>query len=479
MHYPNLFALLLLLTIASCGRAPKNAIANEVPWSEATFIRSDSTIITIENNTTEVLALGLDDIRGCYFAQGKMVPDSLFPTESFAITVAMHHPDQFFVSLGKVRSIRPLLPGHDRHFTQDGGQLEERGPEAELYNYFDAVLEPFNRVGRFPPEISDVADYWNANREAAQAHYDSIPRPPGLPAYLEGVVLRSLDLQAAQEALFVRDYRKFFYADTLMVPAFMVDSIQRLLQQPDYYHAINHRVVYESLVRYLAEPAYDQEQSLSTNYKGAVTNAYLKTGYPLPEKQTDAMAVFLLTVATNPKVYSGKMQYMDTLRQVLPADYREAVARVERELQARNTSREGLTDFLTTPLATLADGEVAPAVYGSKKFRLYKFYFAGCTPCLWQMPDEEELLATYDNVDLLYVVHSTPEVAWRKYVDKYQPPATHHLRTKRDQIELIKGAAGSTGAPIYVLTDTEGEVICRPCPKPSDPLLAEIIAQHL
>jgi hypothetical protein len=42
---------------------------------------------------------------------------------------------------------------------------------------------------------------------------------------------------------------------------------------------------------------------------------------------------------------------------------------------------------------------------------------------------------------------------------------------------LIKGVAGTTGAPTYVMTDATGEITCQPYPKPDDPLLKTIITE--
>jgi hypothetical protein len=37
----------------------------------------------------------------------------------------------------------------------------------------------------------------------------------------------------------------------------------------------------------------------------------------------------------------------------------------------------------------------------------------------------------------------------------------------------------TTGAPTCVMVNAQGETICRPCPKPSDPLLGTMIEEAL
>ncbi|TXF90600.1 hypothetical protein FUA23_05770 [Neolewinella aurantiaca] len=173
------------------------------------------------------------------------------------------------------------------------------------------------------------------------------------------------------------------------------------------------------------------------------------------------------------------MEEIDTLRSILPSFYNERLDEVERAFIEQSASANGLADFITTSYPTPSGTEESVMSTGSKPLRLLKFWFAGCYPCLWQQPHEAELLANYPEVDLVYVAHSTEKSAWQEYLDEHQPPTDLQLYVPQKERAVIKASAGTTGAPTYVMVDDQGEIVCRPCPKPSDSLLSEMIVGAL
>lgn len=367
-----------------------------------------------------------------------------------------------------------LLPGRPRHLEYTGNAVTEQGDFALEYTYLDKVLLPLDEAGRYPPDITDLDTYRADESATGKAHLDAVARPVDLPDYIVPLLERTLALRSYGNTLQMRSYYKFFKKDTLELSVVFVDSINVLLEQPGYYQTPGYIGLQESLAMYAGESTY-QSASASANNYAAITAGYLTGDYPAANRRHDAVASFLVRTITDPRVYSGKMENIDTLRQTLPAGHQAKLTKIEAAAIARSAGDNGFPEFLSTPLANPAGAFVQPAELTDKPLRLYKFWFAGCYPCLVQQPFEAALLAKYPQVELIYVVHNTAPDDWQSYLTMHTPPAGHQLYTDGNQIGLVKSAAGTTGAPTYVMADKDGELVCRPCPKPSDELLGEMI----
>ncbi|MEL7162470.1 MAG: hypothetical protein AAFN92_17060, partial [Bacteroidota bacterium] len=462
MTYNYLLPLSLLLFLTTCSPATDPNSAENVPWAEATFLKPALTKLTFTNGDT--LPRNLDvDLRRYRENLDRAAPDSLAPGASYTATVAIHRPRYFFYRSGEHESLRPLLPGRNRHLTLSAGKVTESGPYATEYDYLDAVLIPLNPVGRRPSPPESLLTHVEESLLGAIQHRDTVPVPEGLPEYVAPFLDRSLRVGAYYETFTLRSYLKFFYADTLAVPTALRDSVHQLLQKPGNYQTLNYTDLFEALAMLEGEPAANPDYSISTNNRTAIARAYL-TGFPTPERAHDAVATHLAKDLTDSRVFLNKMELIDTLKTLLPDSYLAALASIEETALARATSPDGLTNFLTTSWLTPTGDEMAPGLRSERPLRLLKFWFAGCYPCLVQQPHERELLAAYPDVELIYVVHSTKEDQWLTYLEKHTPPAARHFFVKKT--DSVLAAAGTTGAPTYVMIDAAGEIICRPCAKP-------------
>lgn len=476
MTLRTLFSLLFLsLVLSACGTSAENDNAEKVPWASASFVAPLATEITFTNAGSNTRNLDLDLHRYHIDLDG-VVPDSLAPGESYTVTVDVHRPRYLFYRSGRHESLRLFLPGRPRILVHGDSTITETGPFAAEYAYLDRVLMPINPVGRRPPVVDDIAQFQKEHYQSSLTHLDTISKPDGLPAYVDPLIKRTLEVDSYSEAFGTRFYLRFFYKDTLDIAMEMRDSLRTILARPRYYHTPQYSRAFEGLSVYEGEPLNDPALSVSTNNRRSITYGYLSS-FPVADRFEDAVATRLVEDIANPRVYLGKMENIDTLKGALSAEYLAVIDKTERSAIERSAAPNGMAELVAARLS-LPDGTVAAASSLSEKpLRLYKFWFAGCYPCLVQQPYEEKLLSAHPDVELIYVVHSTAKKTWLSYLDEHQPPAGHQLFTGRSELDLVKAAAGTTGAPTYVMTDADGKVICRPCPKPNDPLLETMMEE--
>ncbi len=402
-----------------------------------------------------------------------VLPDSLRPGDSATLTVDIHQPYYVFCQSEYNLSLRVLLPGLDRALVHTDSGVVEVGPHKLEYDYLDAVLLPLNVVGRQPRTGTDLIEMQRVYFEEARVHHDTVPVPEGLPAYVLPLLERTIQLLSFQQPIESHNYHLFFLEDTLPVPAAISDSLGRLLAQADYYDSPDYNGAFIMWAQLIGEVVHDSARDVTSNIMTSRARGYLN--FPISERRADATASHLAYLLTDQRVYLNKSESIDTLRASLPKTYQNAVTRIERSATARSASVAGLLKLLKSKYQTPDGSERAIGSTSERKFRLLKFWFAGCVPCLTQQPYERELLAAYPNVELIYVAHNTQPDTWRAYLDEHKPPAARQYLVPRGQTKEVLAAAGTTGAPTYVMVDATGAAVCQPCPKPSDPMLRQFL----
>jgi len=370
--------------------------------------------------------------------------------------------------------MRPILPGKDRTLLFTGDEVKEQSTYAPEYEYLDAVLTPLMPAGRRPPEIENITDYQEAVLATGRGLLDSVAVPEGLPDYLRPLLERTITIHSYADAFQIRAYRKMFRMDTLSVPPVFVNSVRALLTTADAYQTFQYPTLHRWLAWYEGEGDFRPEQSYATNLSDALTGSFLGD-YAAAGRRDDAVATYLHMETAQPRSFLNKQRNIDTLLSTLPEAYQNKLNDIADEQARKVLAESDISDFLSTPLLASSGDTVTPVNLGSKPLRLYKFWFAGCYPCLVQQPDEVKLLATHPEVDLIYVAFNTEHDYWPTYLANHKPPTELHLYATLKQNDLVRSAAGRLGAPTYVMTDAAGETVCRPCPKPSDPLLREMI----
>jgi thiol-disulfide isomerase/thioredoxin len=477
IHLHTFLGAVPLLLLVSCSSLDPDDIADRAPWAEATFLDPLTTTISFTNGDTVSHDLRVK-LFGFREDLNRAVPDSLAVGETYKYTVQIHRPFYVFYGSGYRISMRLLLPGKSRYLVYGESSISETGPFATEYNYIDEVLMPLKQPGRTPGSLENVTEYHQRALSIAQQHFDTIPRTTVLPGYVVPMLEDAIRAGAYHEALSIRGYYMFFYGDTIQVSERFIDSAQSFLARSEYNLTPQYVDLQESLARVIGISDHDSKHESSRNNANAVTKSYLSQ-YLDADRQYDAVATHLVSLITNEKMHLGKMENIESLYAILPPHYQKALDGIEQEAIDRTASLNGLADFMKTPLLTSSDEKRQPNTLSEKPLRLLKFWFAGCYPCLIEQPHEQELLAAYPDVDLIYINYSTSKDVWLEYLKKHQPPAHFQLHIPGMRTKLVRSAAGTTGAPTYLMVDMEGETVCRPCPKPSDPLLGEIIEEEL
>lgn len=104
------------------------------------------------------------------------------------------------------------------------------------------------------------------------------------------------------------------------------------------------------------------------------------------------------------------------------------------------------------------DGHVRHLSEFKEKYILLDFWSQGCGPCVWSMPELEEIADTYRDKMAVVSICQDSEEKWKKYVSK------KHL-TGNQWNELRKGDTGLgaayqiKGIPHYVMISPEGKVL--------------------
>lgn len=474
------FILLVLLSCFVCACpdlvGPPDTVAkspSDLPWAAATFLEPVATTLTFANHGDERIGFS-PHLRDYFVDISLLFPDSLAVGEEVTVSVDLTSPIYLILRIGGLETMRVVVPGFPRVLAFDGIQLNEESSEQAVYDYLDTALTPINPVGYYPPEIDNVPAYRDTLIREFTAHLDSLQRPATVPEWAEALIRQDVELKLLHEPLHVRAYRRFFFADTLAVETVYMDSVARLLQRPAAYHAPTYLQLHHTLANYRAETGTRQEEEAATRNYWSYTEALLD-GYPIPSKRDDATAAFLSRQIGTPYLFGGKAQIIDALTASLPPAYREKIAAFSEEVAKRNSSDEGLRAFLDTPLENGAGEISTPLDIRRQPKTLYKFWFAGCYPCLLQQPAERELLAAYPDLEIVYVAYATDKENWLPYLKEHDAPATANLYVPEGQTKLVRDALGQLGAPTYLLLDATGEVVCSSCLKPSDPAFKELL----
>ena len=442
----------------------------EVPWKDASFTEPITTTLTFTNEgaKTREFSARIQEYPLDFKA---VLPDSLYPRDSATVTVDIHQPHYVFCASEYSLSLRILLPGLDRALAHTDSGVVEIGPHTLEYDYLDAVLLPLNVVGRQPPTGTDLLEIQREYYSKARAHYDTVVVPEGLPTYIRPLLEHTIELASFSESIVSHNYHLFFMEDTLSVPNAISDSLGRMLAQFAYYDSPEYNRSFICWAQFTGEADHNSAYDVTSNLMTSRARGYLK--FPISERRADATASHLAYLLTDQRVYLNKSETIDTLRASLPESYQAAVATIERSATAKSASEKGLLHLLVTDYQTPDGSRRSIGSSSERKFRLLKFWFAGCVPCLAQQPYERELLAAYPNVELIYVAHNTQPDTWRAYLEEHKPPAARQYLVPKQQTKEVLAAAGTTGAPTYVMVDANGQAVCQPCPKPSDPLLRQ------
>ena len=461
----------MLLAVFSCAPAPKEekvsaSFSAPVPTRFTLVNASDSTI-----NVSFWPEYALADF-------GAHTPDSLAAGDSTTVTLELHQPGFVVTSMAYRRNYYDLLPGYHRTLVYEAAANITQGPHTGTYQALDRTKEwlPWTIGAELTGLLYE--DFLEHMGELGARALDSLyvfkEEHPELSADLANRMEAEIRLRALKNMTGYTNYRRFFYGEEHPLPRWLTDTVDAALAAYTYGEVPDYGELLKSLtiVRQNARMDVAQEkQSAATRNYTALMHAYLE----LPDDPTGytARGDLAMEIIGKDRDFTNRQMIMDTLLNAVPEDFRRRVLAYG-EAFAASRDASGLQTLFTSRLREEHGDSVQVAEQRDSRLTLYKFWFAGCYPCIVQYPHERDLLTQYPELQMHTIAFETESEAWSAYLRNRRPPGGRHFFVAPEQSKLVEDALGGLGAPQYVLVG-EGEVICRSCPKPSDPLLAEKI----
>ena len=467
-------AVLFLALCSTCDHVTDpTPTPQPLPWLASSFIHPETTEISFVNASDSAWAVG-SDLRDYYIIFNELLPDSLHSGETVTLKADIFYPRRLYVFTSHYSTLRPVLPGHSRTLRYDGKKLTEAGKYQAIYNYLDSALLVLHPEPFYPTKFSDLWAYHDTLTAEFTLHLDTLSTTSEIPTWTIDLARREAYLMSLERPLYARTYRQYFYGDSVAVPPAYIDTVRSALELPLAYQSASYDLLFGSYARFLVEAEVHPDESAATRNYWSYANVLLHD-FPAPSYRIDATAEFLSARITEQIMYRDKAQIIDTLIASLPSVYQASISAITEQVAARYSSSEGMQDFLVTPLESGSGRSVTPINIRRQPTTLYKFWFAGCTPCIKEQPYERDLLAQYPELEIVYVAFNTSKDNWLPYLDKHNAPASNNLYVPEGRNDLVQAALGQAGAPIYVLLDKNNRVRCRNCPKPSDPSLASLL----
>ena len=409
---------------------------------------------------------------------GRQTPDTLAAGDSLTVVLELHQPGFVVTEMAFRRNYYDLLPGQDRTVVYDAAANVTKGPHAVTYHALDRTKEwlPWTIGAELTGLLYE--DFLEHMEELGVRALDSLRvfkrEHPELPADLANRMETKIRLRALKNMTGYTNYRRFFYGEENALPPWLNDTVDAALAAYTYGDVPDYGELLTSLtiVRQNATMDVAQEkQSAATRNYTALQLAYLE----LPDDPTGytARGDLAMEIIGKDRDFTDREVIVDSLLSSIPEDYRRRVLNY-REAFAASRDESGLQALLTSRLLEEQGDSVRVAEQRNSRLTLYKFWFAGCYPCIVQYPRERDLLTRFPELQIHTVAFKTKSEDWSAYLQNRRPPGDRHFFVAPDRSKLVEEALGSLGAPQYVLVG-EGEVLCRSCPKPSDPLLVQTI----
>lgn len=467
--------LLALSVLLACSDEEQQTDAP--PWQELTFLDRAFTTLTLANGGDLTIAIELHP-REYLPELGEEVPDSLAAGDSLNVIRQLYRPETMVANLAGRRQVFELLPGFDRTIVYRAGKNEDAGRNRELYAAFTRI-EAINPYTSGPEtarmEYDDYALHQDSLLRAAQ---DTLANMQLAEDWQQQVLRQGLELRHLQKVVGFTSYRKFFYKENIVLADSVLRQVDSMLASVPYAQAAYYSDLFTTLSVYKRrqQPSDgDEERSIGARNFAQMTADHLQA-FPQEAYRREAIAALAEDIIRDRHTYAGREVLLDSLKAALPEDYRDEVNSIERKVLAARSDETALRVLLATPFVNTAGDSVSPLAIREKEITLYKFWFTGCVPCLIQQPAEEELLAQYPALEVVYLAYKTPEAEWLPYLEKHQPPTTQQLYLDRGRDKLVQAGLGGFGAPQYLLVSGEEvKIVCRSCPKPNDKALAEMI----
>lgn len=491
--FMKILRVVLLLSVfgaltAGCsdGEERKNT---ELPWSDVTFVDPIPTTLSFINQSADTL-----DLRVTYEWElpllGRELPDTLWPGDSFLFNISLYRPEDFVIDARYRRIFYALYPGMDRRIVYGPFKNTGVGINADIYAPADSVetWDPTS-VGQstIGLPLNEFIEHVSGLRDTSVARLQRYAARTNQPAWVVNLLQRRLTHKMLHRFATYPGYYRYFYQQKIQLPPAIAVELDAQARSDGFLDGSMHQDILLSTAIYqhrlITEADSIIEESRAERYTTVVD--FIEQLPDTLSHKASILAALIDDEIRNGHDYAGKEELIYNAMKVLPASYAKRLNQIDQRLSELRTEQNSLNDtsqlltLLSTPFErrNLANGDLLNV--RQKPLTLYKFWFAGCYPCLRLQPVEAELRKQYTDLEIISVAFSTKIDKWKPYLKRHQPPADAFFYIPEQQKGLVRRGMGSLGAPQYLLLGPDDEVICRACPKPDDPSLRSLIQARL
>ena len=248
-----------------------------------------------------------------------------------------------------------------------------------------------------------------------------------------------------------------------------VGTLNRTIDdENDYFNFIkevkpnkNDEITYQSRLKYL--------ETLSTSYK-IMSNVAEKYSSDREQLKKDSLSNFPIAFNMVKKLPKNDerellMAYLYRKNNKVPETYQDSLANfVNDELlsQVKSLEKNETLDIVTliknydipdnekTELLALYDNAKGKVIY-------HDFWFTNCAPCMKELPNYNDLIATNNEQDVEFIFYGAymKNEEWKKTIDKFKLKGKHHLLTK-NQLAFFEKYFGVHGFPHHRIINSNG-----------------------
>jgi thiol-disulfide isomerase/thioredoxin len=245
---------------------------------------------------------------------------------------------------------------------------------------------------------------------------------------------------------------------------------RKIDDENDYFNFINEvkpnqndELTYQSRLKYL--------ETLSTSYK-IMSNVADKYSSEREQLKKDSLSNFPIAfnmVKKRPKNDEREllMAYLYRKNNKVPELYQDSLASFVNDKLLKQV--KSLEKNETLNIVTLIKNYDIPdnektellALYNNAKGKViyHDFWFTNCAPCMKELPNYNDLIATTNEQDvefIFYGAYMTNE-EWKKTIDKFKLKGKHHLLTK-NQLAFFEKYFGVHGFPHHQIIKSNGQI---------------------
>jgi thiol-disulfide isomerase/thioredoxin len=245
---------------------------------------------------------------------------------------------------------------------------------------------------------------------------------------------------------------------------------RKIDDENDYFNFINEvkpnqndELTYQSRLKYL--------ETLSNAYK-IMSNVADKYSSEREQLKKDSLSNFPIAfnmVKKRPKNDEREllMAYLYRKNNKVPELYQDSLASFVNDKLLKQV--KSLEKNETLNIVTLIKNYDIPdnektellALYNNAKGKViyHDFWFTNCAPCMKELPNYNDLIATTNEQDvefIFYGAYMTNE-EWKKTIDKFKLKGKHHLLTK-NQLAFFEKYFGVHGFPHHQIIKSNGQI---------------------